>query len=98
MIYCDCQKTRRLHLAYFEVVYCVGICDKEQVKRFSSEQTQEMLDFFTQKVNELRTIPFSNVRWYVADKKGYMNCFGAWYWRENNPAGESIIRYKLEDL
>ena len=65
-----------LIISEYVVVFCSGKSDTEY------ESSHNTLDFalsvFDSRVDVLKDKPCSDVRLYIKDKKGYMNCMKTW--------------------
>lgn len=71
----DCGKGELIPIK-FVIVSCVGQSDDEKEQEFNT------LDFalsaYRAQVSILKDIKCSDVRLYIKDKQGYMNCIKSW--------------------
>jgi len=71
----DCGKGELIPFVW-KVLSCKGMDDRERCSIHKTEE--EAIAAFDKRKVELSQIKFSNVRLYVGDKQGYLNCIDSW--------------------
>lgn len=91
----DCDNKNRLVPSWFQVIWCVGLDDKQhRSEKFKTYR--EATDFYKEVVEKLKNVVCSNVVIYVGNKQGYMNYVRSWFLYETG--AEEEVRCTEEDL
>jgi hypothetical protein len=69
----ECDELHRpLYPVKWEIIYCKGMKDKEYVSTFTNQELA--IREYVKILDVLKSVPYSNIRFYATDKEGYSNC------------------------